>query len=235
MDLTSTLGIPEQILNDQHVSYCPVCETAVNAFKPFGNPPRQNAQCPHCRALERHRLVWCFFKLRTNLFDGRPKKLLHVAPERTMSQRIAKIPGIDSLTADLESPLAMVKMDLTNIQYPDESFDIILCSHVLEHIPDDAAAMREMLRVLTKEGWAAIQVPVYGETTYEDWSVTTDEDRLKHFGQKDHVRKYGSDIFTRLQVAGFKVEHCRTLTDLDPHLARKMRLKNQDIFFCRKA
>jgi len=213
---------------------CPICLKEVEAFRPFGNPKRQNAQCPHCGGLERHRLAWCFFKGRTNLFDQRPKRLLHVAPERTMSKMVSAIPGIDYLSADLDSRLAMVKMDLTDILFKNEYFDVILCSHVLEHIPDDAKAMSEMYRVLRPGGWAAIQVPVYGDSTYENSSIISPDDRLRMFGQRDHVRKYGRDITGRLSAAGFVVEHVLYAQEVSEVDRKKFALKAQDIFYCTK-
>lgn len=234
MNPFDALSIPDGIMYDAAMSYCPVCSASVDRFRPFGKPRRDNARCPNCGSLERHRLVWCFFRLWTNLFDGRAKSVLHIAPEPAMSERIGAIPGVDYLTADLESPLAMVKMDLTDIQYPDNSFDVILCSHVLEHIPDDVTAMREMRRVLKPNGWAAVQVPVYGNETYENWDAVSEEDRVVHFGQRDHVRKYGVDIADRLRRAGFDVKHRRPMSELGPELAKKMAIKNQDIFYCIK-
>jgi predicted SAM-dependent methyltransferase len=234
MNLFDALSIPDSIRYNAAIGYCPVCASGVDRFRPFGTPRREKARCPNCGSLERHRLVWCFFKLWTNLFDGQAKSVLHIAPERAMSERIGSIPGVDYLTADLESPLAMVKMDLTDIQYPDNSFDVILCSHVLEHIPDDGAAMREMYRVLKPGGWAAVQVPISGKVTYENWGAVSEEDRVSNFGQWDHVRKYGVDIADRLKLAGFDVTHRRPMSELGPLLTMKMAIKNQDIFYCVK-
>ena len=213
---------------------CPICNEYADEFRPFGLTKRKNAQCPNCGSLERHRLAWCFFRDKTNLFDGEPKVLLHVAPERIMSKKVQDIPGIDYLSADLDPAMAMVQMDLTDIQFPDETFDIILCSHVLEHIPDDRKAMSEMRRVLKTGGWAAVQVPVYGETTYEDFSITAPEEREKAFGQKDHVRKYGVDLQDRLHAGGFKVARIRYANSISPELRELYALRNQDIFYCTK-
>lgn len=185
---------------------CNVCGERVEKFLAFGRQNRPNVRCPHCRALDRHRAFWCYAKHFTNLFDGQPKKLLHVAPEKVLSEKLQALPGLDYLSADLDSELAMVKMDLTSIEYPDQTWDIILCSHVLEHIPDDRKAMREMLRVLRPGGWLMVQVPVRPEPTYEDWNITTPEGRLEAFGQADHVRIYGYDLLDRLVESGFDAE-----------------------------
>ena len=184
-------------------SYCPVCERT-SYFQPFGF--RQKARCAHCGSLERHRLEWLFFKKKTSLFGKSPKNILHVAAEPCFEKRFEKAFGKNYITADLYNQNAMVKMDITNIQYPNESFDIILCNHVLEHIPDDQKAMRELYRVLKKEGWAVLLVPIADmEKTYEDFSITTEVGRLKAFGQGNHVRKYGRDYIERLKAAGFRV------------------------------
>jgi ubiquinone/menaquinone biosynthesis C-methylase UbiE len=108
------------------------------------------------------------------------------------------------MTADLHSP-AMVKMDITNIQFPDETFDVVYCSHVLEHVPDDRKAMREFYRVLKSNGWAVLLVPIIVEKTFEDPSIDKPKDRLRLFGQSDHVRKYGRDYVDRLRESGFSV------------------------------
>jgi SAM-dependent methyltransferase len=218
----------------ENAHFCPVCEQQVEQFRPFGSPKRPNAQCPSCGSLERHRLAWCFFKARTNLFDGTPKSVLHVAPEKLMSKFVRAIPGLGYISADLESPQAMVKMDLTDIQFGDATFDVILCSHVLEHIPDDRTAMAQLYRVLKPRGWAVVQVPIYGATTYEDDAVTDPVERAHVFGQKDHVRKYGRDIKDRLAAVNFNVEHVRFARELSAEARAQYALKDQDIFYCTK-
>lgn len=117
--------------------FCPVCGKSSRRFRQFGRVPREDAKCNHCGSLERHRFFWLFVSRRTNLFDGNPKKMLHVAPESCFETKLKQRLGDNYLTADLFNPRAMVKMDITNIDYPDQSFDIIYCSHVLEHIQDD--------------------------------------------------------------------------------------------------
>jgi SAM-dependent methyltransferase len=185
---------------------CPVCGKSSRRFRPFGVVPRNDAQCAHCSALERHRFLWLYLSRRTNLFDGTPKKMLHVAPELCFESRFKKRLGDNYLTADLFNARAMVKMDITNIEYPDQSFDVIYCSHVLEHVQDDRKAMREFYRVLKSKGWAILPVPVNDDETFEDPSIIAPLDRLKAFGQEDHVRRYGLDYVDRLREAGFKVE-----------------------------
>ncbi len=215
--------------------YCPLCRSHLSRFDPFGRPPRPEARCPRCGSLERHRLIWRYFQSRTDLFDGAPKRLLHVAPEPQMGTLLARVPGLDYLSVDLAEGAAMVRMDVTDLDLPDESFDVIFCSHVLEHVLDDRRAMRELHRVLRPDGWAVLQVPILRETTFEDSSVTTPEDRERVFGQWDHVRIYGRDYVDRLGEAGFDVCEDSLPEQRDPRAARYHGLcPDEPIHFCRK-
>ena len=216
--------------------YCPVCSKSSRKFRQFGTDQRDDAECAHCGSLERHRFVWLFLQEKTNLFDGEPKKMLHIAPERCFEPRFKKHLRNDYLTADLFSLQAMVRMDITDIQYPDQSFDVILCSHVLEHVPDDKKAMREFFRVLKNNGWAILLVPITKDKTFEDASIIEPEERFKAFGQKDHVRAYGPDYVDRLRDSGFTVEIFQA-NDLIPKSdAIKMGMVSSvgDIYYCTK-
>ena len=185
---------------------CPARGKSSRRFVKFGFIPRPDARCPHCSSLERHRFLWLYLSKKTNLFDGKPKKMLHVAPEHYLESRFRQRVGAGYLTADLFNPQAMVRMDITNIDFPDQSFDVIYCSHVMEHVADDRKAMREFRRVLKHDGWAILLVPIIADKTFEDPSITSPEGRLKAFGQEDHVRIYGPDYVDRLREAGFTVE-----------------------------
>ena len=147
-----------------------------------------------------------YFKRMTDLFNGPPKKMLHVAPEQTFEKLLQSHLGQGYLTADLHKSGVMVRMDITDIDYTGGTFDVIYCSHVLEHVPDDKRAIRELHRVLKPNGWAILQVPITADITFEDPSITDPTDRLRLFGNKDHVRSYGPDFVERLQEAGFKVK-----------------------------
>lgn len=186
--------------------FCPVCSKSSRRFCQFGLVPREDAQCFHCGALERHRFLWLYLSRKTDFFDGTPKKILHVAPESCFETKLKERFGDNYLTADLFNPGAMVKMDITNIQYADESFDVIYCSHVLEHVQDDKRAMREFFRVLKNAGWAILLVPITSDKTFEDLSIVDPVERLKYFGKEDHVRRYGREYVDRLREAGFRVE-----------------------------
>jgi SAM-dependent methyltransferase len=140
----------------------------------------------------------------TDLLDKRPKHMLHVAPEPCFEKPLRRKLGSGYVSADI-SRQAMVRMDITNIQYSNETFDVIYCSHVLEHVKDDKRAIRELYRVMKSDGWALLLVPITGDKTFEDPSVTDPEERSRLFGQEDHVRRYGSDYVERLIEGGFKV------------------------------
>ena len=185
---------------------CPLCGRTFSRFMP-GREGRPNAVCPACGSEERHRALWLWLTERSGL-TGRSLALLHLAPEFTLERRLRSLPDIDYLTADLEAPNAMVHFDVTAIPYDQGSFDAIICSHVLEHVPDDRAAMNELRRVLRPGGWAVFLVPIDldSETTLEDPAVVTPEQRLEAYWATDHVRLYGRDFTDRLRAAGFDVD-----------------------------
>lgn len=215
--------------------YCPVCERKLRRFYPFGNPVRRHAQCPHCGSLERHRLDWLFFNERTDLFEDDPISFLHIAPEKFLEERLRTLPHLEYLSGDIREGAAMVKMDITAIDFPDHSFSAIYCSHVLEHVPNDKQAISELFRVLRPGGWAVIQVPIDAEKTFEDSSVTTPEDRLKIFGQKNHVRRCGRDYVERIVAGGFSADVVKA-TDLgSEEQLRYIGVQPERlIFYCRK-
>ena len=215
--------------------YCPVCGKRSSRFDSFGIVPREDALCPHCGSLERHRLLWLFLRKRTDLFAGKPR-MLHVAPEPCLESMFRKRLGSNYLTADLFNPSAMVRMDICDIQYPDNSFDAIYCSHVLEHVPDDKQAMVEFRRVLSANGWAILNVPIISDITFEDPSIVDPKERLKAFGQEDHVRCYGQDYSERLRDSGFNVEIIKVDDLADSDEAAKMGLTRAsgEIYYCTK-
>jgi SAM-dependent methyltransferase len=199
---------------------CPLCQARLGSLHPLGeNFPvlveknvvggrQRNARCPCCKSSDRERLIYLFLLYQTDLFS-RPTKLLHVAPEKRLTKLIAKFSHLDYLTADLDSSPSRVmeQMDITDIHYPDASFDAILCNHVLEHVPEDRVAMTELYRVLRPGGWAILQVPISLtlDTTFEDPSISSPEERERAYGQHNHVRLYGRDYIKRLQSVGFIV------------------------------
>lgn len=225
---------------------CNVCGRSLRKFRRSddtiskrGDNTSFELECPFCRSRPRHRTFLTYFKDRTNLFDGKPKRMLHVAPEAFLTPIFRAAPNIDYLSGDLNpgNPAigeAMVKLDVTDIHYPDNSFDVIYCSHVLEHVPDDRRAMREMARVLKPGGWALIAVPVIRDRTFEDPNVTTPAERERVYGQFDHVRAYGRDFVDRLSESGFDVTVDTFAYSLTQDLVRKEGLSREDIYICRK-
>lgn len=216
---------------------CPVCHSRYRKFMPYGRISRDNALCPSCLALERHRLMWLFLKDRTDFFNA-PHKLLHIAPELCFIERFEALENINYVTADLESPLAKVKMDIHDIPFEANSFDVCFCNHVMEHVADDHQAMSEICRTLKPGGWAILQVPFFPplpEITEEDPSVTDPNEREKRYGQSDHVRKYGLDYPDRLRKAGFEVDENDFVKELDPQLVALHGLPAEEIIYlCRK-
>lgn len=192
--------------------YCPTCESDLEEFKPGGHSNRPGVKCPVCKSNARSRLAWLFFSRKTDLLDGKAKNMLHIAPEYALARRLPQVSHLHYLTADLDPEKAMIQLDVTNIQYGDASFDSIVCSHVLEHVPDDRKAMRELARVLKPDGWALLMIPMKLEKTYEDFSVTDPEERDRLFGHPEHVRRYGRDFIDRVTESGF---HCQELSVSD--------------------
>ena len=229
--------------------HCPVCRSGTSIQKELGfdfdvirekqivGAGVRTALCPVCNASDRIRLLYLFLKQKTRLFSD-PVRLLHFAPEPSLEHIIRKHKHIRYLTADLYQEGVMEKIDITDIPYPDGSFDAILCNHVLEHIPDDARAMKELFRVLAPGGWAVLQVPFSRilEKTFENDEVIEKKDRESVFGHWDHVRIFGLDYPKRLEAAGFKVEPFYWTKDPDPvfHDPKLNLNKDEPVFFCRK-
>ncbi|MFK8041544.1 class I SAM-dependent methyltransferase [Congregibacter sp.] len=184
---------------------CTICNATATAFLPFGTPQREEAQCWRCHSLERHRFMWHYIANEMTSKDSLGLSFLHIAPEACISNRLRQAIGDGYITADLFASNVDVQMDITDIQLPDNKFDSIYCSHVLEHVEDDNKALSELFRVLKPDGTALLAVPISGQETYEDSSIVLPEERLKAFGQSDHVRIYGLDFADRVAAAGFKV------------------------------
>jgi SAM-dependent methyltransferase len=186
----------------------PIDGKSFKSFLPYGyGTQRNNVLSPSTLSLERHRLLWLYLKNETNFFSSE-KKVLHFAPEQAFYKRFKKMKHLDYVTTDLNSPLADVKADICNLPFKNDEFDMILCNHVLEHIPDDTKAMQELYRVMKVGGIGIFQIPqdLSRATTFQDNSITDKKERAKIFGQYDHVRIYGRDYFNKLRSIGFKVE-----------------------------
>lgn len=220
---------------------CPVCGTKRRKFLPYGYVvSRDNALCPNCLSLERHRLLWLWLQRESDLFERRPR-LLHVAPEVCLMRHLrrAYVEGgneTDYVTADLESPLADLHFDIQLIPLADESFDVIFCNHIMEHVEDDLRAMRELYRVMRRGGWGVILSPVELDraTTFEDDSITDEAERTRIFGQYDHRRVYGRDYADRLREVGFEVEDLDYAASLSPDERNRFALPTDHLYIVRK-
>ena len=214
---------------------CPVCTHTFRKFLPYGRKARENALCPNCLSLERHRLMWLFLQRETCFFHS-PIHVLHVAPELCFIDRFNALSNLDYITGDIESPLAKVKMDIHQIPFDDNTFDVVFCNHVMEHVDDDILACKEINRVLKPNGWGIIQSPVYGQDkTLEDKTVTDSAEREKLFGQRDHLRKYGKDYAQRLSKSGLRVQENLFVKTLSAEEIQRFALAPDEvIFYCTK-
>ena len=187
----------------------PIDGNSYRKFLPYGyEKVRENVLAPGTLSLERHRLFWLYLTEKTTFFTSEGLRVLHFAPEQAFLKRFKKLKNIQYTTTDLNSPIADVKADICQLPFEDNSYDFIICNHVLEHIPDHLQAMRELYRVLAPRGTAILQVPYEADraTTFEDNSITDPKERAQIFGQYDHVRVYGMDYFDTLRSVGFAVD-----------------------------
>lgn len=202
-------------------------------FLPYGyGKQRENALSPSTLSLERHRLMWLYLQNETDFFSSDKKlKTLHIAPEQCFLTLFKKQQNLEYITADLESPIADVKADICNLPFEDNSFDVIFCNHVLEHIPDDKKAMQELFRVLKKGGFGIFQIPqdISREKTFEDNSITDQKERARIFGQYDHVRIYGKDYFEKLRSVGFSVQEIDYTKKIAPEKVERFCLMKGEI------
>lgn len=193
--------------------------------------------CPICKSYDRDRLLW-FYLERHGELGGRPIKVLHIAPEFTIEKKLSKLPGVEYISGDLDPALAMVRVDVTAMEFGDDSFDVVLCNHVLEHVLDVGQAMRELLRVTKPGGWAVLQVPIGRNLieTIEDTTVQSEEERLARFGQVDHFRVFAQqDYVSRLEREGWQVELVDMGLELGPEVVERYGLsKGEILYVCRK-
>jgi Methyltransferase domain len=210
---------------------CPLCGF-IGALKAWGSPPRWNALCPSCGSLERHRHLALFLQRTPALIkDG--AVVLHFAPENCVTTLLRKS-RIHHIGADLIRDDVDLKINIENIAVGNEQCDIIICSHVLEHVVDDKRALSELWRILKPNGRLIIMVPTNGgcEMTYEDNTIKDRDQRLIHFGDADHVRIYGADFVQKLTDAGF---HVKVTTAFGKEAVRYGLIMGDKIFLCKRA
>lgn len=205
---------------------CPICGGEKRKFLPYGyGKVREDALCPKCLSLERHRLLWHYL-MNNDSERERIKNLptiLHIAPEVCLMREFKRIylsAPQNYITADLESPLADMHFDVQQIPMADSSVDIIICNHLLEHVESDYKALTEMYRIMRSGGMGVMLAPIdYTlETTFEDDTITDPKQRAEVFGQYDHRRIYGKDYLERLRAAGFEafeIDYAAEFSDSD--------------------
>ncbi len=209
----------------------PIDGRSYKKFLPYGYKKlRPNALSPGTLSLERHRLLWLYLKRETAFLKDK-KKVLHIAPEQALYKKFKKIECWDYITLDLNSTIADIKADITNIPFDDNIFDIIICNHVLEHIQDDIIAIKEIYRVLKKNGLAIMQIPIDIKRikTFENPEIKSNKEREELFGQYDHVRVYGKDFFERLKSVGFKTKKINYTKELSKEEIKKFSIIKGEI------
>lgn len=206
---------------------CPCCDYQ-GPFETVGSPPRYGALCPKCGSFERHRLL-ALSDRKFNYFLG--KEVLHFAPEMVIAELVSK-KSSKYITADIMDAHADRFLNIEKIEDDDNAWDVIICSHVLEHV-DDMKALAELYRVLRENGVLIVMVPIVEgwDKTYENENVHTESERAMHFGQNDHMRYYGRDIRERISSQGFVIEEYTAYGDdvVDYSL-----LRGEKVFICRK-
>ena len=226
--------------------YCPICNSYFKFFASGGMDNRLNARCHTCNSLERHRLLYLYIDQKFSFFENQTTiRLLHFAPEKCFYNIFSNMKHIDYVPCDLcpeiynyKGGAKISRVDMTAIPFGDMTFDFILHNQVLEHIPNDRLAMKELFRVMKANGSGIFQVPIdYSrEKTYEDFTITSPEERTKAFGQHDHVRWYGRDYKKRLERCGFKVTEdafVKQFTDED--ICKYGLTPTELIYFCKKS
>lgn len=209
----------------------PIDNKSFRKFLAYGyEKQRPNVLSPSTLSLERHRLLWLYLKNETDFFSEK-KKVLHFAPEQCFLKRFRKLKNLNYTTTDLLSPIADVKADICDLPFENNTYNVILCNHVLEHIPDDTKAMQELYRVMKPGGYGIFQIPqdLNRAITFEDDSITDKTERAKIFGQYDHVRVYGLDYFDKLRSIGFKVKEIDYTSQLSADEVNRFRLAKGEI------
>lgn len=217
--------------------YCNCCNKKFRKFLSKGYTQRQNAKCPYCGSLERTRLLLLFLQNETEIFH-KHLKVLHIAPEKCLYTIFNKL-DIEYIDGDINPAFATYKIDITDIKYPDNYFDIIICSHVLGHIPDESMAISELSRVLSPNGMALILTLLNSDNkkTFEDPSIISNSERLLNYGEPDLCRLHGIDFKETLMKNGFEVTIIDYRKGLETQILNRYRLgdgKRELIFKCCK-
>ena len=230
--------------------FCPYCGNSFRKMLPggfdlpvlkemkiVGGGYRNNLVCPRCYSVDRDRMIYLFLDEKTDIFTS-PYKVLHIAPEGCIRALLTSLPHLDYHSGVKYHEGYYYNrnvniLDVTKLPYEDESFDVVICNHVLEHIEDDSKAIAEIYRILKPPGWAILQVPISLklEETFHDPSVKTKEERERVFGQFDHVRIYGQDYPRILQRQGFKVKHYSPFDEVPQEELKKYALNPDELLY----
>lgn len=216
---------------------CPCCGWSLRHFTVGGASlkAKPNGYCPRCNSKPRHRWLWMFLQERTDLFEV-PQRVLHLSPAFSTSRCFNTLPHLCYTSADLLTKHNIdVKMNLSDATFKAQSFDAIICLHVLEHVEQDQPAIHNLYRMTKPGGWVIIGVPIrLDQPTYEDPSITEPQARKAAFGEKDHFRFYGNDLAERLRHVGFEIE-THKVSDLPLSYQQKYGLKPEEVMFlCRR-
>lgn len=224
--------------------FCPICQFKARTFLSAGlYTKRPNSKCPKCYSLVRHRLLWLYLTEKIKISSLENPKVLHFAPEGCLQKALKKCESLNYYSSDYGSnSISDFNFDLEKINYQYSDFDLIICSHVLEHVNSDLQAIRELYRILKPQGRVLLQVPIWPSEmhpTYENPAIIDPRDRMIHFGQHDHVRIYGLDIVERLKTVGFEVKVVNFEKQYSSDKIEKYRLHNtanirELIFDCKK-
>ena len=208
--------------------HCPICNTNLKKWIPINNA--SDNLCPACGSIARTRLMTSLLFDAPFYLEKQAWSVLHFSPSRPLKRLLRKYPKLDYVSTDYESQYEDRNYDITSIPEPDNRFDLIICFHVLEHIPDDRKAMEELYRIVKPGGTVLLQTPFQEGETYEDSNITSEVDREKHFGQKDHVRIYGlNDFVARLQNVGFKIDKQNAIDLIGEEKVNRLAIKGENV------
>lgn len=242
---------PEIVFSLGNRLVCPFCGWRFRRFRPsgfhypiiiekqvIGGHWHRDNVCPRCMSNARERLALLFLKDRRPSLFEQPARLLHVAPEPQLAKVLKRFSNIKYVSADLFEPGVMSRFDIQQTPFPDQTFDVVICNHVMEHVGDDSAAMAEIFRILKPSGWAMLQVPIALklDRTIEDPTAITEAQRIERFGQEDHVRLYcRGDYIQRLEAAGFDVDAEQYPASLGSETVDRFGLvADEEVFICSK-
>lgn len=227
-------------------TYCELCKNYPGVWQYIGEDydifrnknvtgaSRRRGGCPVCGSSDRERYVYYIIRNYTDLLDGKKHTVLHFAPEYMLSEKIRRSCGDEYITADITPGRGDVTADITSLQFENESFDYIICNHVMEHVSEEERAFSEIRRCLAAGGVLIFTVPIcWKEKTYEDKRIVSEEERILYYGQKDHVRLYGNDIMERIERFGFHVNMYLCNKVVDENKRRKLGFISKDaVFLC---